>query len=242
MITQSPLDVAPEDFSLEDLFDSGFFGSSGSAALFVDEEMGAPPELVSAGHSGRSDGRGVTEDDFEEDEESEAFLRVKKSIRTACNINTKGPARKRAIEWIFIPNKEDKDGLTFELCCNALQSRGDLLRVRLQHQLFDSHIIIEPLPFAAFGIPQMMRSEIEYLCKPGSLRVAAVLWENPGIRLDALVSRLDMSPSDIEPIILSLEKFGYAGFWLGHGWFIGKNPLIMPRSERLTFKWSGVVL
>lgn len=235
------LEATSEEFTLENLFASGFFGNT-SEVMFVDNEMGAPPEMVAASHSGRSDGRGVTKEDWEETEESESFVRIKDACRLACNINTKPPARKKAIDWVFESGKEDKDGITFDLCCAALESRSDLLRVRLQYQFFENHIISEPLPFLAHGIPQIMRSEIEYFCKPGCLQIASVLWDNPGLRLDLLSERLDINPTDIEPLITSLETAGYAGLWLGHAWFIGKNPLVMPRAERMKFKWTELVL
>lgn len=237
------IDIAPEEFTLEMLYSSDFFGlASGGGALFVDDELGVPPELVTQGHSGRSDGRGVTSDDWVEEEESESFIRIKDAVRAACNVNTKPPARRKAIDWVFIPGKEDKDGLSFDLCCAAVASRGDLLRVRLQHQLFEKRLIIESLPFQAYGIPSIMRAEIDYFCKPHAVDVAKALWNNPGIRLDVLMDIVGMAPSTIEPIITSLESAGYAGFWLGHGWFIGKNPLLMPRTERMKFKWADLVL
>lgn len=228
------------EFTLENLFASGFFGDA--ATTFSDDEMGLPPEFVMEGRTGRSDGRGVTENDWAQEEESEAFVRVVKALRTACNINTKDTPRAKSIEWVFTPGLEDDKGISFDLCCSALESRGDLLRTRLQHQLFESHIITAPLPFLSHGIPQILRSEIDYFCKPGCLKMAMELWANPGIRLDALASRLDIAGTEIEPMIESLNNAGYAGFWLGHGWFIGKNPLVMPRKERMCFRWTELVL
>ena len=241
-MSEAMLDISPEEFTLENLFSSGFFGDTKSQSLFMDDEMGAPPEMVASGHSGRSDGRGVTKDDWEEAEESESFVRIKDAMRFACNINTKGTTRRKFVEWIFSPTKEDKDGITFDLCCSALESRGDLLRVRLQYQFFENHIIADPLPFLAHGIPQVMRSEIDYFCKPRCMELAQILWGNPGIRVDVIAERMSCSPSDLDPLITSIENLGYAGFWLGHGWFIGKNPLLMPRTERMRFKWVEVVL
>jgi hypothetical protein len=204
--------------------------------------MGDAPELITSGWAGRADGMAVSEDDFEEVEESESFIRIKKNIRNACNTNTKPLVRKKAINWIFEPGNEDKNGITFDLCCAALESRGDLLRVRLQHQFFESHIISEPLPFMSYSIPNNMMSEIDYLCKKGSLEIAKLLWENPGIRLDILAEKLNKQPAEIEPLIKSIENTGYAGFWLGHGWFIGKNPSLMSKEERMRFKWSELVI
>lgn len=240
-MTDSILDTTPEDFTLEGLFASGFFGNT-SMIEFVDDEMGVPPELITSPKSRRSNGRSITQDDWEEEEESEAFSRLRKIVRQACNKNIKDSVRRKAMDWIFIPGKEDGDGITFDLCCTALESRGDLIRVRLQYQLYDSKIITEPLPFMAYGIPQTMRSEIDYLCKPGSLNVAHILWANPGIRLDFIGARLGLHLTDLEPIINSLERTGYAGFWLGHGWFMGKNPVVMPQKERMRFKWAELVL
>lgn len=228
------------DSPLEETWWEEAFFSNGGESLFVDEELGP---LATAGdlsyiepdhHTPR-----VDEEDFLDETEREVFIKVKKAVRAACNVNTPRAERRKAVEWIFVPTAEDRDRLTFALCCRALGIRDYLLQVRLQYQFYSSCILFqEPLPFLAVTVPAVLASEILYHTGEDGLALAKSIWDCPGYRADVLQRNHAGQVRNFLSTLLDLEERGYIAKHHGFWFFTGRNPDLLSPNRRRGFSWS----
>lgn len=219
-----------------DFVDSGVF--------FVDHEIGGSIHFENEGDQPTVETPLIDSTDYEDGAEREAFERIKKAVRAACNVNSTEAQRIKALEWIFVPNVEDKDSLTFLLCCGALGARSYLIQVRLQYQFYDSCLPLPaPLPFLAASIPEGLCSEI--LCFGGelSLDIAKEIWFRPGIRADLLRDMFSYVPNREFLLATELiEEHGIIGLKMGYWFFTGRQPDSLPIQIRNRFHWSDSII
>lgn len=225
------------EMSDEAWWESAFFCNAGQT-LFVDDEMGeAPSDRFNYTEKHLETPR-INEEDFLEGAEREAFIRVRKGIRLACNVNSHAKDREAAVNWVFVPSQEDEDGLTFGVCCRALGIRDYLLQVRLQYQFFHSCIMLpNPLPFLSVTIPPGICSEIMYHLGGGVLPIAKDIWDWPGFRADLLKRRHQDTPA-LDAKLRDLEARGYIAMSHGFWFFTGRNPDLLTPGQRRSFRWS----
>lgn len=149
-------------------------------------------------------------------------------IKNIINPNTDETTREKAIEWVFVPNQDNEDGVTFNLCCEANQIRPALLQLRTQYECFLKNIIFQnPLPFMAIGIPDYFELKIfGYFLNEDAQIVANAIWAMPGIRADILIRSLPNIDKDfIISCTKKLEEEGILSLNTGHWFFTGINPL-----------------
>lgn len=223
-----------------DFFDTEI---EGETIDFVDHEIGAI-HLENDSDQPLVDTPLIDASDYEDGPEREAFERIKKAIRAAINVNSNDAQRIKALEWIFVPNAEDKNTLTFELCCGALGARPHLLQVRLQYQLYLSCLPLPaPLHFLAASIPSSLCGEI--LCFGGelSLDIAREIWFRPGIRADLLRDMFSHIPNrDFLLATELIEEHGIIGLKMGFWFFTGRQPDALPVQVRNRFHWSDSII
>ena len=224
----------------------------GSGVFFVDHEIGGSINFENESDQPSVETPLVDATDYEDGPEREAFERIKKAVRAASNVNSTDAQRIKALEWIFVPNLEDKDSLTFSLCCGALGARPYLIQVRLQYQLYWACIPLPaPLPFLAASIPESLCSEI--LCFGGelSLDVAKEIWFRPGIRADLLRDMFAHSSQQISTDVTNreflmatelIEERGLIGLKMGYWFFTGRQPDALPIHVRSRFHWSDSII
>ena len=237
------------DFDGENLSPWGFVDSG---VFFVDHEIGGSINFENESDQPSVETPLIDATDYEDGPEREAFERIKKAVRAASNVNSTDAQRIKALEWIFVPNLEDKDSLTFSLCCGALGARPYLIQVRLQYQLYWACIPLPaPLPFLAASIPESLCSEI--LCFGGelSLDVAKEIWFRPGIRADMLRDMFAHSSQQISTdatnreFLLAtelIEERGIIGLKMGYWFFTGRQPDALPIHVRSRFHWSDSII
>lgn len=243
MLLDNP-DFEVANLSPWDFADSGIF--------FVDHEIGGSIHFENESDQPSVETPLIDATDYEEGPEREAFERIKKAVRAASKVNSTDAQRIKALEWIFVPNSEDKDSLTFSLCCGALGARPYLIQVRLQYQLYQACIPLPaPLPFLAASIPESLCSEI--LCFGGelSLDVAKEIWFRPGIRADLLRDMFSHSSQQISTNITNrefllatelIEERGIIGLKMGYWFFTGRQPDTLPIHIRSRFHWSDSIM
>jgi len=216
----------------------------GSGVFFVDPEIGGVIHFDNEGDQPTVETPLIDASDYEEGPERAAYERIKKAVRAACNVNSTPAQRIKALEWIFVPNSEDKHSLTFSLCCGALGARSHLIHVRLQYQLYDVCLPLPaPLPFLAASIPESLCSEI--LCFGGelSLDVAKEIWFRPGIRADLLRDMFSHIPNrDFLLATELIEERGVIGLKMGYWFFTGRQPDALPIHMRNRFHWSDSIV
>lgn len=182
----------------------------------------------------------VTEDDYAGDQ-LPIYTELRKTIRTAVNINTKWKPRRKALEWCFVPEQQLASGIDFRNACLALGARPHVIQARIQHQLFISNIALpEPLPFLAIPFPEAFTNEVLMTAWELGLRFCKYLWTWPGIRADLMRDMLsDVSLEDFRDAADKLEKAGLIGMRLGCWFFIARGH---DRMARRTFSWSKSIL
>lgn len=175
----------------------------------------------------------ITEEDFT-GEELFAFLTLHEHIRDAIQI--KDNNRDSAMNWLFVPNQEANNGLTFALCCAVFSARENLLRTRVQFELYMKSIVTK-LPFLSCPIPESLDLEAAGIGGDDAQNIVSLLWQNPGLRADYFQKAVDLDEKMFRRITLDLECSGLIAMKNGCWYFTGRNPLILRFGSR--FSWSG---
>lgn len=188
------------------------------------------PGLGKNGNVGR-----ITIEDFN-GEEMFAFDALYRTIKDA--IKLKSDNRDLAIEWLFVPNMETPSGLTFALCCTALDARENLLRTRTQYEFYLKGIVTR-LPFLSDSVPDAFELEAAGIGGDVAVDMISLLWQNPGLRADYFRNTFsEIEESLFRRITLDLECVGLIAMKNGCWYFTGRNPLIMRFGSR--FNWTQV--
>lgn len=240
-----------------DLVDAGFFGDIGNDLVLCvvpdEEDIGRPQvdseELVYTPLSHLSDARkrrkrqqqtlSISEEDYEEGPEREAFLMLYERIRACYMKQTSPDTRQQAIKWVF--SRED-NGISFDLCCRALGVRPEILRLRLQYQFFLLWFVFpNPFPFLAIGIPDIIEGEILYRFGEEGFDIAKQCWLWPGVsRLDLLASLEGrFTAHQYQVAIEKMDQLGVLSEY-GDRWYLtGRNPSVYGKNSA-TFRWSSL--
>lgn len=106
-------------------------------------------------------------------------LQVVNMIRTHINHILYGRAKQRkiGIDWIY--NGLTKVGdFNLEECCRVIDIPQDLIRIRMQFELFHHSITWTSL---TSELPIVIREEIEFYYSADVYKTALKIWQNPGI-------------------------------------------------------------
>lgn len=90
----------------------------------------------------------------------------------------------QSIKWLF----EDQDiigHLSLKDCCNSLEIPHNLIKIRMQYEIYNQHKIFMNLINSR--LPDVLRDEILVNSGLTALSIAEKIWNNPGIRKDALM-------------------------------------------------------
>jgi hypothetical protein len=175
----------------------------------------------------------IDEEDYSE-EEAEVFIILKNHIKQACNVNTSWKKRKKALDWCFALGEKTPEGLDFSTACMALGARPDVMRARIQHQLYVAGIPLrEPLSFWSDPIPDQYESEAIMAAWEDGLKITTELWKWPGIPIDLLEEK--MQSTNFFETLQKLEKVGLVAWRFGCVFLIGRSP---DRVNARVFSWS----
>jgi hypothetical protein len=225
-------DVVPEspwEYEIDDL-------------LFEDDET--LQQVSSSGEDGDATPR-ITVDDFDSPEVQFIFQAVRKHLRDASNVNTQQSKREPAVRWVFTRNLQDKDGLDFLHCVEALGARHFVVQARLLHQMWRAGVAISrPMDILCDGLPGTLASEIEARIRPGlPVEMSRHIWSWPGmpaLHLRQMYSHLDLKT--YTAVIKDLEANGYIGISGASFYFISRNTDLMPLSYRRVFSFARSII
>lgn len=243
-----PSDTSGDSGAVFDLFDPAFFGID-SADWPVDavddkdalDRPSIDPQKFDQAEKkylsfarkreGRQALKKITVDDFDTREERVSFLAVEKHKTDLFGHKSSLEKRKTAIEWFFC--HADDDGLTFPACCSLLDSRPDVLRLRIHYEFWLRWMIFaEEFPFMTVPVPEIIRGEVMYNAGINGVEVAQEAWMQPGLTTETLlmrsagVSSYNQVPSDYKKALDILES-NYSMSVQHEAWYLtGRNPLL----------------
>lgn len=231
-----------------DLFDPGFFGVAEADWPIADSdpEGGNPvsrdlgPELDHAeAHylpftrkkEGREALRKVTVEDFDSREERIAFLAIEKHKVDLFGHKAKAQDKRAAVRWFFC--REDHGGVTFELCCEVLDSRADVVRLRIHYEFWLRWMVFEEeFPFMTIPLPSIIQGEIMYHVGDEGIELAQEAWLQPGLGSEELllkasgVDSIKAVPASYAKALEQLEE-KYVLSNQHDAWYLtGRNPLL----------------
>ena len=238
-------DHSGDDFNL---FDPAFFGVD--AADWPMDSLGnqdtvAGPSLDSKKldqaekqylpfarkREGRQALKKITVEDFDTREERISFLAVEKHKIDLFGHKATSQNRRAAIEWFFC--HADDGGLTFNVCAALLDSRPDVLRLRIHYEFWLRWMVFsEEFPFMTVPIPEIIRGEILYNSSMQGVEVAQEAWLQPGLSTDELLMKAAGTASIKDVPIeykkaLDLLETCYILSVQHEGWYLtGRNPLL----------------
>jgi hypothetical protein len=250
------------------LFDPGFFGNT-KDNLFVDfldnEESDRLPHSDLEKFSDASQSniskpsrrrtkslRKLTEDDFEEGAERNAFLIVDGFAKKLFSNKSSQKTFTSAIAFFFTIS-DDGNGITFPLCCDVLGARANIIRLRIQYEWWlRSSIFTGPFPFHTVPIPKIVAGEIMYYGGEKGYALAREMWVQPGISTNELISSIieldGHSKRDLQSALEHLEERFLVSCQTDRWYLTGRNPLLMNiRAESIpnlrtirggSFHWS----
>lgn len=181
----------------------------------------------------------VTAEDYAAGPERFAFETVFENSRNCFNKKTSLKKRLLSLNWVFVPNIGE---IPFNLCCEAIGMRPNLLRTRIQYELYRNWIVLsEPIHFMMEPMPYVFEAEILYHYSEAHLKVAKKIWSHPSIT----IGRLDLFCKEqkidgLIGIIEALEQGGSIAREMDSCYFTGRNPLNMGLTKRNHFNWSSL--
>ncbi|WP_297502726.1 hypothetical protein [Ferrovum sp.] len=246
--------VAEQEYSEEEkegLLNFLFSGSN--EVLFSDEEGVLSPDTFagnkapSLGKNGRKGIRLLPEDAFDPDtQEYFVFMSIFSAILTALGRKSKNPLsmsqqetnlQQLALEWLFVPNVQDTNGLTFELGCASLDVRPNLIRTRLHFEFYKRMLSGIRLPFLSCRLPPRFRLEASGIAGDLGEDILTELWMQPGYRADLFKQIIDPpSNEEFNHAIDSLDANGNLAIKNGLIYFTGRNPITLRYGTR--FNWT----
>lgn len=239
--------IALDDEAYDELLDDipsnpseAFLLNSGLSEVYdADIEANGDSEGIEADKNSTPS---ISDGDFLDPEQHLTFVRLKKHIRDACNTNSRGDARKKAIEWIFVPGALDSKRIDFDKACRFLGARPDVVRVRTAHQLWKANIMLaDPLPFLSHPPPISLMSEIATLLGHNpAVAMAREAWNWPSIPVAELRAKFADTPGPkYQAALEGLMAEGYLAIASARVYFIGRNPSLLSKGARERFSFSG---
>lgn len=184
----------------------------------------------------------ITEDDFDSEEEREAYRLIKRQTELLFSEKKKDiKDRTQAVQWIF-GNSADEYGATMDLCCEVLNARKSIAQVRIHYEFWKRWIVFpHDLPFEVSPIPTALRHEIRYISRETliakgfvadpdeGLYLAQEAWVRPGISTHELLAKASENGkvAPFMPAILSALEARHILSSRTNCWYLtGRNPML----------------
>ena len=232
----------------EELLNLLFSGQN--EVLFSDEEGSLPDSFAgnkapALGRNGRIGIQLLPEDAFDPDSpEYFIFMSIFSAINYAIGKRHPGKRTTRrqdlqelALEWLFVPNQQDSNGLSFDLGCASLDVRPNLIRTRLHFEFYKRMMSGFRLPFLSCRLPDRFRLEGQGVAGDLGEDILSELWTQPGYRADLF--KVVIAPENEEQFNLAIDGLdanGNLAIKSGLMYFTGRNPLTMKFGAR--FNWA----
>jgi len=244
-------DLDADDYgSTEECVLVGFLG--------IEDDSGMSQDLVnaldhSAAHhvsntkerkTGLAQRTAITEEDFEEGAPRNAYTIIRAQ---AVNLFSKDPrSRKRRPEAIdfFFTNLDNKEDVTFQLCCDVLDTRPDVLRLRIVYEFWLRALqFTNPMPFEIVPVPEIVVNEVYMISGDVGLAVAHSAWNWPGASTAVLFERCARFGHKENNIKIAIGRM-QDEFILSEildGWYLtGRNPILQSMRDQTRFGGKSV--
>lgn len=187
----------------------------------------------------------ITEEDFDEGPERYAYLVI---LRNANKLLLKNTSKKQFDEGLhYFFTDHDAGDLTFPLCCDVLQAKPDVFRLRLQYEWFKRGTLFTgPFPFDSVGSPRIMEGELLFHGGRLGYALAREMWVQPGISTEELLLVVGQTYPSFESTVpehnnqrmrSTLEQLQDTYIISKNlGWyFTGRNPMLMNMKSASVF-------
>lgn len=194
---------AETDFPVDSLYsEEGRAGSFGAFSAPDFQQSADIPFLArQKGRARKETLKSVSLDDFEDGTQRWAAGTVIAAVRLFMRNVEKPSASAEVAQWIF---GQTQDGASFENCCIVNQARADVLRMRIQYELWRcGKRAPHPFPFLA-PLPAFVQNKVLFIVGKAGLDVAKRLWHHPGIEDEEL--RAELGTREREALCVMADK------------------------------------
>lgn len=133
----------------------------------------------------------VTEDSFEEGAERNAFRIIRLHAQRMAGRKTSRADRAESTKWLFGANRDDGESISLDLCCDVLDARPDVIRLRLNYELWRNWMIFQSgFSFITVPVPEVIRGEVIYVGGDLGLQLCQEAWLKPGITAEEMVANV----------------------------------------------------
>lgn len=257
----NPGDQGAFSGDFDELFNSDFLRPSSLELSLVDvddeEDSGstpwADPEYSEAAFRCLPDprkktGRGikppqpvsrVTAEDFPPGSQRKAFIFIHDFAQIFCSKRADPLDRLLAARWFFCIL--DAHEVDFNLACDTLAARPDVVRLRLMYELWNRWIVFsEPIPKLVVPVPDILFSDIQFHAGTEGHLLCQEAWEWPGISTSQLLMRaagvdsLDDVPERFTQALHALDTRHILSVKENGWWMTGRNPELNRQDLQMT--------
>lgn len=170
----------------------------------------------------------ITVEDFELGAQRDAFLIIEANKLAIFSKGLKNRlALVLALQFFFGLPTDDR--VCFDDCCEVLESRPDVVLLRLQYEFFLSgKVFTRPFPFLTRSVPQRLVGPISFAASRYGMHIAREVWVQPGITTEELTKKLRAELSVVDVGVLAKELSRLEDeYLLSHefGWYLtGRCP------------------
>jgi hypothetical protein len=243
-------------------FDADDYGSTEECVLVgflgFEDDYGLPQGVASSldhaathnvshpakGKTGLPRCAAISEDDFDEGPQRNAFVIIRGNAEKLFSKDPKLIKRRpEAIDFFFtrLDNQED---VTFQLCCEVLDSREDVIRLRIIYEFWLRHVqFTNPMPFEAVPVPEVAINEIYMLNGNLGLTIARSIWNWPGVGIEKVIYHCCQMGYQEKEIEHAIERLRDAFILSEHlnGWYLtGRNPIMQSMRDQTRYGGKAV--
>ncbi len=136
-----------------------------------------------------------------------------------------------AVRFFFAAEETDTQ-ITFRLCCDVLQARVDVLRLRIQYEFWlRGTAFTGPWDFLAVTVPRMIAGEITHYGGEPGYALAREAWVQPGISAEELIGSVLALDGYSERVLMESLQHMEERCLLScsaNRWYVtGRNPLLL---------------
>lgn len=170
----------------------------------------------------------VTLEDFEDPYERYAASQVIDAVKGLFKDDHK--INEQSVAWLF-GYSENSDGITFRLCCEAINAREFLIQTRVHYEFWVRWKVFPfEFPFETCPLPNIVRHEIRHIAGEEGIFIAQEAWIRPGISLEEMlmnaagVDLIDDIPAEYPALVALLEEKYILSSKAGSWYMTGRNP------------------
>lgn len=178
-----------QDMDFSDFFhEEGIFGASNVDEASFDAAINSLKKPQGRRVSKKIAQVSFTEDDFDDPAQRKAFILLRHYKNEIFKAKASPEEIIEAVTFIF--GRSAANELNFDLCCEVLNARRDVLRMRFHYEFFLKWMVFPvEFPFLIDPLPRVVENEILMYVSEDARALAVEAWAQPGISTTELYSR-----------------------------------------------------